>query len=153
MVVSKAIQTVAVMPREEFNMSTLNGVTLKVTCAMDLKAGPDKRLKVDHGRMRSYIMPPDLDLSSNETLYIIEGLEDGAKPFAISKCGKFYVSNDTLDKLSVGSEDMRYGVFLNKLHDVYDLWLVAGKPPVGASKSHSTASLKEAIMAFQALWV
>ena len=59
MVVSNAIQTVAVKPREEFNMSTLNGVTLKVTWAMDLKAGPDKPLKVDHQTMRGYIVPPD----------------------------------------------------------------------------------------------
>ena len=98
-----------------------------------MEAGRNNRVVKDHREMRGYIMAPYKDASANEMLGMIrQGLfEVGVPPFAMDKSGKCFVSDNTLKQLADGEEDTGYGKFVTKMHDSFELEVVAGEPPVG----------------------
>jgi hypothetical protein len=98
-----------------------------------MEPGPNNRLVKGHREMRGYILPPYLDTNADDLLLMIrEGfVEDGVPPFAMDKSGKFFVSDITLERLADGEEDTKWGHFVTKMADTFQLLVVAGEPPVG----------------------
>jgi hypothetical protein len=119
-------------------MVVSNAVTyrpLPMTWFQDLQFGPNERLKVDHDTIRTFIVQRG-DVEDNSACEVIYGLLMGlgfldADPIAIHKWGEVYLSKETLYYLAQGSEDMKFGVFMDKLKYTYGFSMAGGKPPVG----------------------